>query len=273
MNHNEEQYLGILTNVLNNGFESDDRTDTGTLKLFNQKGTYNVTEKQLPVITTKKIWFKAITAELCWFLKGMTNIEYLTDRGVTIWDEWADDNGELGPVYGKQLRSFPSPNSESIDQLNKTKHQIQNKPDSRRHVITLWNPGQLEEMRLAPCHGVVIQAHSVKQDNQRTLHLSMYQRSGDMFLGVPFNITSYSLLLLIMAHHTNHKPGLLYHTIGDTHIYLNHVEQVKKQLKRNPKEEPSISINHQEAFEDYEPEHFELENYKHHDKIKAPVAV
>lgn len=279
----EDQYLDILEDVLFNGVKSGDRTGVGTYRLFNQNMSFEIeqygdspSKYRIPSITTKHIWHRAIWTELCWFLKGDTNIEYLQEHGIDIWDEWADENGDLGPVYGKQLRAFPTPDGDTVDQLEKVCENIKQKPYSRRHVITMWNPGQLEDMRLAPCHGTTIQMHvipSEENNKPKYLDMSMYQRSGDLFLGVPFNITSYSTLLTLIANRVGLTPNKFWYTIGDAHIYQNHTEQVMKQLRQKQHRYPIISIKHKQKFEDYEPRHFNVSDYSHGPKIEAPVAV
>jgi thymidylate synthase len=284
-NPGEQQYLDTLEDVLFNGVESGDRTGVGTYRLFSQSMVFNIesgkveinnNRYQIPILTTKYVWHRAIWTELCWFLKGDTNIEYLKDNGVDIWDEWADDNGELGPVYGRQLRSFPTPDGDTVDQLENVCVNIEDNPYSRRHVLTMWNPGELDDMRLAPCHGTAIQLHVEPSEDdfkEDKLSMSMYQRSGDLFLGVPFNITSYCALLTLIAIRTGLRPNKFYYTIGDAHIYKNHTEQVMKQIRQDYQPYPLTKIQPRLGFEDYEPEDFQVMNYHHGPKIKAPVAV
>ena len=264
------QYRNALKHIFSYGEDVEDRTGVGTRRMFSIDLNYNVSEKHLPIVTSKKIFFKGITTELCWLLKGMTNIDYLKDHSVNIWDEWADEDGGLGPVYGKQLRDLEDSDGNRVDQLENITENIKDNPYSRRHIISLWNPAQLKDMRLPPCHGVSSQFFV---DTMDRLHMHMYQRSGDMFLGVPFNITSYSLLLLLVSNQTGLKPGKFYHHIGDAHIYHNHFNAVEDFIKEDLHDLPSVDIDYQDNYEEYEPEHFNLKGYSHGPKISAPVAV
>lgn len=287
-----KQYLNLATKVLTEGKIKSDRTNTGTISFFGSQTKYNL-ENGLPIITTKKINFVAIIHELLWFIKGDTNIKYLVDNNVNIWNEWpfqiyqkssyyqneslsdfvlkiknnpnfASKHGDLGPVYGKQWRNF-----NGVDQLEDAINLIKNDPDSRRIIISSWNPGDIKKMALPPCHAFF---QFYVQD--KYLSLQLYQRSGDIFLGVPFNITSYSVLLSLIAHHCNLTPKDFIHTIGDNHLYLNHLDQIKIQLKREPKTLPTLIIkNMRLKLEDYVFEDFELFNYEHDSPLKGKVAV
>ena len=262
-----QEYLNALKTVMEQGVPSDDRTGTGTISHFGMQCRYDL-RKGFPLVTTKKLHLKSIIHELLWFLDGDTNIKYLKDNGVSIWDEWADENGDLGPVYGHQWRSFPKPGG-STDQITNLIEQIKNNPDSRRLIVSAWNPGEVDDMALPPCHTL----WQVRVQNG-TMHLQLYQRSADMFLGVPFNIASYALLLEMLAHVTGNKAGEFIHTMGDAHIYSNHVEQVKTQLARDPREAPRLIINRKvDSIFDFKFEDFEFEGYDPHPHIKAPVAV
>lgn len=262
-----KQYLDLLDHILTNGTKKDDRTGTGTLSVFGYQMRMNL-QDGFPLLTTKKLHLRSIIYELLWFLKGDTNIKYLNDNGVSIWDEWADKNGYLGPIYGAQWRNWPSA-SGSVDQISELIWQIKNNPDSRRLMVTAWNPGQLPEMALPPCH-VMYQFYVANG------HLScqLYQRSADTFLGVPFNIASYSLLTMMVAHVCNLKPGEFIHTFGDVHLYLNHLEQAKLQLSRKPRELPIMNLNPdcKDIFS-FHYNDFELSGYDPHPHIKAAVAV
>jgi len=263
-----KQYLDLLQHVLDNGAPREDRTGTGTLSVFGHQMRFDLSEG-FPVLTTKKLHLKSIIHELLWFLKGETNIKYLQENGVRIWNEWADENGELGPIYGYQWRSWPTPKGEHIDQISNAIDQIKNNPLSRRIIVSAWNVGQLDEMNLPPCH-ILFQFYV----NDGKLSCQLYQRSADIFLGVPFNIASYALLTMMMAQVTGLKPGDFVHTLGDAHIYNNHMEQVKLQLTREPYPLPQMKINPEvKSIFDFKYEDFELVGYQSHPHIKGKVSV
>lgn len=263
-----KQYLDLLQHVLDNGTQKGDRTGTGTISTFGYQTRYDLSEG-FPMVTTKKLHLKSIIHELLWFLQGDTNIKYLKENGVRIWDEWADENGELGPVYGYQWRSWPTPNGESIDQITNVVNSIKNNPNSRRHMVSAWNPALVDDMALPPCH-TMFQFYVA----DGKLSCQLYQRSADSFLGVPFNIGSYALLTMMMAQVCGLEAGDFVHTFGDLHIYNNHLEQVNLQLSREPKKLPTMKINPDVkdlfgfTFED-----FELVDYEFHPHIKGKVAV
>jgi len=262
------QYLDLLDHVLKNGVEKRDRTGTGTISVFGYQMRFNL-EDGFPAMTTKKLHLRSIIHELLWFISGDTNIKYLTDNGVKIWNEWADKDGNLGPVYGYQWRSWPAADGRKIDQLSKVISSIKTSPDSRRHLVNAWNAGEIEKMALPPCH-ILFQFYVAGGK----LSCQLYQRSADIFLGVPFNIASYSLLTLMVAQVTGLKPGDFIHTLGDAHIYLNHIEQVKLQLTRNPFPLPVMVIN--PSVDDilkFRYEDFTLENYEAHPNIKGEISV
>jgi thymidylate synthase len=263
-----KQYLDLLQHVLDTGAPREDRTGTGTLSVFGHQMRFDLSEG-FPALTTKKLHLKSIIHELLWFLKGETNVKYLQENGVRIWNEWADGNGELGPIYGYQWRSWPTPKGEHIDQISRAIDQIKNNPLSRRIIVSAWNVGQLEEMNLPPCH-ILFQFYV----NDGKLSCQLYQRSADIFLGVPFNIASYALLTMMMAQVTGLKPGDFVHTLGDAHIYNNHLEQVKLQLTREPYPLPQMKINPEvNSISDFKYEDFELVNYHAHPHIKGKVSV
>lgn len=263
-----QQYLDLLTHVMENGQDKGDRTGTGTRSVFGHQMRFDLSET-FPVLTTKKLHLRSIIHELLWFLQGDTNIKYLKDNGVRIWDDWADENGDLGPVYGAQWRSWPAPNGESIDQIAKLVESLKNNPNSRRHIVSAWNPALVDEMALPPCH-CLFQFY-VSDDK---LSCQLYQRSADIFLGVPFNIASYALLTRMLAQVTGLKAGEFVHTLGDAHIYHNHFEQTELQLTRTPKQLPSLQINPDLTnLFDFKFEDFKLENYEADANIKAPIAV
>ena len=263
-----KQYLDLLDRILTEGVKKEDRTGTGTISVFGNQMRFNL-EDGFPLLTTKKLHLKSIIYELLWFLRGDTNIKYLKDHGVSIWDEWADENGELGPVYGHQWRSWPDENGGTIDQIHNVVNQIKNNPDSRRMIVSAWNVAEVERMALPPCH-TMFQFYVA---NGR-LSLQLYQRSADTFLGVPFNIASYALLLQMMAQVTGLNAGDFIHTTGDTHLYLNHIEQAKLQLTRAPRPLPRMVINPdvKDIF-DFKYEDFQLEGYDPWPHIKAAVSV
>lgn len=265
----EEQYLNLLRSVLQKGESREDRTGTGTLSLFGCQSRYDLS-KSFPVLTTKKLHLKSIIHELLWFLKGDTNIAYLKENGVRIWDEWADENGDLGPVYGAQWRSWKTPDGQSIDQIKNLIEGIKNNPHSRRHLVSAWNVAVVDQMALPPCH-TMFQFY-VHTDGR--LSCQLYQRSADIFLGVPFNIASYALLTMMVAQVCDLRPGEFVHTIGDAHLYKNHIEQAKLQLTRIPKPSPTMKINPEvKSLFDFKYEDFELVGYEAHPAIKAPIAV
>ena len=260
-------YEGLLRDVYEHGAPKSDRTGTGTRSLFGRQIRYDLSES-FPLITTKRVHFKSVAIELLWFLRGEGNVGYLRENGVMIWDEWADENGDLGPVYGVQWRSWPAPSGEHIDQISAVLSQLRENPDSRRIIVSAWNVAQLDEMALAPCHAFF---QFYVADGK--LSCQLYQRSADMFLGVPFNIASYALLTLMIAQQVGLEPGEFVWTGGDCHIYDNHVEQVEKQLARDPYPYPRIRIRKAASLFDYALDDFELVDYRHHPGIKAPVAV
>lgn len=263
-----KQYLDLLDHIMKNGKEKKDRTGTGTLAVFGYQMRFDL-HSGFPLLTTKKMHLKSIIYELLWFLKGDTNIKYLNDNGVTIWDEWADSNGDLGHIYGYQWRSWPDSNGKHIDQIDKLIKGIQDDPASRRHIVNAWNVGDLDKMALPPCH---ILFHFYV--NEGKLSCLLYQRSCDTFLGVPFNIASYALLTMMLAQVTGLKPGEFIHTLGDAHIYLNHKEQVKLQLSREPFPSPNIAINPDvKNIFDFQFSDFKLENYESHPHIKGKISV
>ncbi len=262
-----KNYLELLKLVLDRGQAKTDRTGTGTLSIFGHQMRFDLSAG-FPLVTTKKVHLKSIIYELLWFLRGETNVAYLQKNGVTIWDEWADANGELGPVYGSQWRSWPSPNGKSIDQIAELMHSLKHNPDSRRHIVSAWNPAQIGEMALPPCHAMF---QFYVADSR--LSCQLYQRSADLFLGVPFNIASYALLTLMIAKVLDYQPGEFIHTLGDAHIYLNHLEQVKEQLSRQPFDLPRLTLPKLARLEDYDYSDFVLQDYQCHPAIKAPIAV
>ncbi len=261
-------YLDLLQDILDNGVQRGDRTGTGTISVFGRQMRFDLNEG-FPVTTTKKLHLRSIIHELLWFLQGDTNIQYLKENKVRIWDEWADENGDLGPVYGKQWRSWAAPNGETIDQISEVIHSIKNNPNSRRHVVTAWNPADLPDMALSPCH-CLFQFYVA----DGRLSCQLYQRSADTFLGVPFNIASYALLTMMIAQVCDLGLGEFVHTFGDAHLYLNHLEQAKLQLSREPRELPTMWINPEvKSIFDFKYEDFKLENYNPHPTIKAPISV
>jgi thymidylate synthase len=268
-----QQYQQLLQHILDNGSAKSDRTGTGTLSYFGYQMRFDLADG-FPMVTTKKLHLKSIVYELLWFLRGETNIKYLKENGVSIWDEWADENGELGPVYGKQWRSWEGADGKTIDQVRDVIHQVKNNPDSRRMIVNAWNVADLPEMALMPCH-TMFQFYTARGNNgKRRLSCQLYQRSADVFLGVPFNIASYALLTMMMAQVCDMEAGDFIHTFGDVHIYNNHMEQVKLQLGRTPYPLPTMKLNPavKDIF-DFQFGDFTLENYQSHPAIKAPVAV
>jgi thymidylate synthase len=262
------QYLDLLQSILAHGNKKSDRTGTGTLSIFGYQMRFDLSQG-FPLLTTKKLHTKSIIYELLWFLRGDTNISYLKDHGVRIWDEWADENGDLGPIYGSQWRSWKTADGRTIDQISQVIKQIQTTPHSRRLIVSAWNPGDIEKMALPPCHALF--QFYIADGN---LSCQLYQRSADVFLGVPFNIASYSLLTLMVAQVCNLQPGTFVHTFGDVHLYLNHIDQARLQLSRQPYPLPEMRINPQvKSIFDFKYEDFELRNYQAHPHIKAEVAV
>ena len=263
-----QQYLDLMSHVLAKGTHKSDRTGTGTVSVFGHQMRFDLQEG-FPVVTTKKLHLKSIIIELLWFLQGSTNNNWLKERGVSIWDEWAKEDGELGPIYGYQWRSWPAPNGEHVDQISQLMDQIKNNPDSRRLIVSAWNAAEIPRMALPPCHAFF---QFYVADGK--LSCQLYQRSADIFLGVPFNIASYALLTHMIAQQTGLTPGEFIWTGGDCHLYSNHMEQVKLQLSRQPLPLPKLNIRRKPAsIFDYEYEDFELIGYQHHDAIKAPVAI
>jgi len=262
------QYLDMLQEVLDCGEQKGDRTGTGTISRFGMQARYNL-QDGFPLVTTKRTWFKGIVHELLWILQGNTNIKYLVDNGVHIWDEWADENGELGPVYGNQWRGWTHGKEFSVDQVQNVIRDIKSNPDGRRHIVSAWNVGEVPNMKLPPCH-LLFQLYV----SNNKLSCQMYQRSCDMFLGVPFNIASYSLLTHMIAQVCDLEVGDFVHTLGDAHIYLNHIEQVKEQLSREPLPLPRLELNPDiKNIDDFKFEDIKIVDYKYHPAIKAPIAV
>ncbi|MDX1412817.1 MAG: thymidylate synthase [Candidatus Promineifilaceae bacterium] len=262
------QYLQLMRHVLDNGVRKEDRTGVGTISVFGYQTRYDLAEG-FPAVTTKKLHLRSIIHELLWFLKGESNVRYLQENRVTIWDEWADENGDLGPVYGTQWRSWPGPNGRSYDQISNVVERLRNNPDSRRHIVSAWNVAEVDQMALPPCH-TLFQFY-VADDK---LSCQLYQRSADIFLGVPFNIASYALLTMMLAQVTGYGLGDFVHTFGDAHLYLNHLEQSELQLSREPFPLPEMKINPDvRSIFDFRFEDFELAHYQCHPHISAPIAV
>ncbi|WP_306030491.1 thymidylate synthase [Stappia sp. MMSF_3263] len=262
------QYHDLMQRILDEGAEKTDRTGTGTLSVFGHQMRFDLADG-FPMVTTKKLHLKSIVHELLWFLAGDTNIRYLKENGVRIWDEWADENGDLGPVYGYQWRSWPAPDGTSVDQISNLVAQIRRNPDSRRLIVSAWNPALVDEMALPPCHALF---QFYVADGR--LSCQLYQRSADVFLGVPFNIASYALLTMMVAQVTGYEPGEFIHSFGDAHLYLNHLEQAKEQLSRSPRALPTMRINPEvKDLFGFRFEDFELTGYDPHPHIKARVAV
>ncbi len=266
-------YLNLLQRILDDGVPKADRTGTGTRSVFGHQMRFNLADG-FPLVTTKKLHLKSIIYELLWFLRGETNIGYLNKNGVRIWDEWADERGELGPVYGHQWRAWAGPGGETIDQISEVVEQISTQPDSRRLIVNAWNVADLPRMALPPCH-LLFQFYSTEDaDGERRLSCQLYQRSADVFLGVPFNIASYALLTMMMAQVTGHRPGDFVHTFGDAHLYDNHLEQARLQLSREPRPLPTMRIDPTvRSIFRFDYEHFHLEHYNPHPHIAAPIAV
>ncbi|GHV02769.1 thymidylate synthase [Bacteroidia bacterium] len=263
-----KQYLELLERIRREGLRKDDRTGTGTISVFGHQMRFDLQEG-FPALTTKKLHMRSIICELLWFLSGDTNIRYLNDHGVTIWDEWADADGNLGHIYGYQWRSWPTADGRHVDQIAQVVESLRSNPDSRRHIVSAWNVGEIDRMALPPCHALF---QFYVADGR--LSCQLYQRSADVFLGVPFNIASYALLTMMMAQATGYRPGDFVHTLGDAHIYLNHLEQVDLQLSREPRPLPRMELNPAvRSIFDFEYEDFRLEGYDPHPAIKAPIAV
>ena len=263
-----KQYLELLQHIMDNGHVKSDRTGTGTKSVFGYQMRFDLSEG-FPLLTTKKVHLRSIIYELLWFIKGDTNIKYLHDHKVTIWDEWADANGDLGPVYGHQWRSWPAPDGRTIDQLSQVLDSLKRNPDSRRHIVSAWNPAEVDRMALPPCH-TLFQFYVA----DGRLSCQLYQRSADVFLGVPFNIASYALLTMMVAQECGYAPGDFVHTFGDVHIYLNHFDQVREQLSRTPRPLPRMILNPEvHSVFDFDYPDFTLEGYDPWPAIKAPVAV
>ena len=269
-----QQYLDLMRRILDEGVAKGDRTGTGTRSVFGHQMRFNLADG-FPLVTTKKLHLKSIIYELLWFLRGETNVRYLNEHGVTIWNEWADADGELGPVYGYQWRSWPGRNGETIDQISDVVREIRSNPDSRRLIVSAWNVADVPQMALPPCH-LLFQFYTAEDSGtgRRRLSCQLYQRSADVFLGVPFNIASYALLTMMVAQVTGCAPGEFIHTFGDAHLYDNHLEQAHLQLAREPRPLPTLRIEPSAtSIFDFEYEHFRLENYNPHPHIPAPVAV
>lgn len=263
-----KQYLDLLNHIVETGVEKGDRTGTGTKSVFGYQMRFNL-EDGFPLVTTKKVHMKSIVHELLWFLNGDTNIAYLNSNGVSIWNEWADENGDLGHIYGYQWRSWPGPDGKRFDQISEVVRSLKNNPDSRRHIVSAWNVAEVPDMALPPCH-VMFQFYVA--NGKLSCHL--YQRSADVFLGVPFNIASYALLTMMIAQVAGYKPGEFVHSLGDTHIYLNHLEQVKLQLSREPMPLPTLHLNPEvKNIFDFKYSDITLEGYNSHPAIKADIAV
>jgi thymidylate synthase len=262
------QYLDLLTRVLDEGTTKNDRTGTGTLSVFGHQMRFDLAEG-FPAVTTKRLHMRSVTGELLWFLRGATNVGWLQERGISIWDEWADEAGELGPVYGHQWRSWPTPDGRSVDQIAAVIEQIRTNPDSRRHIVSAWNVGDLEAMALPPCHALF---QFYVADGR--LSCQLYQRSGDVFLGVPFNIASYAMLTMMVAQVCDLEPGDFVHTLGDAHLYLNHLDQARLQLTREPRPLPRLQLNpERRSIDAFDLADLELVGYDPHPGIKAPIAV
>ncbi|HEY1880340.1 MAG TPA: thymidylate synthase [Caulobacteraceae bacterium] len=265
--HPEQAYLDLLAEILRDGVRRADRTGVGTLGVFGRQMRFDL-RRGFPLLTTKRVHFRSVVVELAWFLRGETNVRWLQERGCTIWDEWADADGELGPVYGKQWRSWAAPDGRVVDQITGVVASLTENPGSRRHVVSAWNPADVDDMALPPCH-CLFQFHVA----EGRLSCQLYQRSADVFLGVPFNIASYALLTHLMARETGLEVGDLVITLGDAHLYLNHLDQARLQLTRTPYPFPSLRLAPQAKLLELEPEHVALEGYRSHPLIRAPIAV
>jgi thymidylate synthase len=267
-----QQYLDLLHRILDDGVVKPDRTGTGTRSVFGHQMRFDLAEG-FPLVTTKKVHTRSVFAELLWFLRGDTNVKWLQDRGVSIWDEWADENGDLGPVYGCQWRSWPTPDGRHVDQIAQVVEAIRQDPDSRRHIVSAWNVADLPQMALAPCH-TMFQFYVAPSDKGGRLSCQLYQRSADVFLGVPFNIASYALLTQMVAQVTGLEAGDFVHTLGDAHLYSNHVDQARLQLTRDPRPLPTLHLDPSVVDLDaFDLEHIEVEGYHPHPGIRAPIAV
>lgn len=268
-----QQYLELVSRVLDDGVEKSDRTGTGTLSVFGHQMRFDLAAG-FPLVTTKKVHTRSIFAELLWFLRGDTNVKWLQDRGVSIWDEWADADGDLGPVYGYQWRSWPTPDGRHVDQIAQLVEQLRSDPDSRRHIVSAWNVADIPDMALAPCHTMFQFYVAPQADGPGKLSCQLYQRSGDVFLGVPFNIASYALLTEMVAQVVGLEVGDLVHTIGDAHLYLNHLDQARLQLTREPRTLPRLWLDPTvTSLDAFDLEHVEVRDYDPHPLIKAPIAV
>jgi thymidylate synthase len=265
--HPERQYLALLQDILDNGVQRDDRTGTGTLGVFGRQMRFDLS-RGFPLLTTKKLHLKSIVLELLWFLRGDTNVRWLQERGVSIWDEWADESGDLGPVYGRQWRSWTAPDGRVIDQIAGVIESLKTNPNSRRHIVSAWNPADVDDMALPPCH-CLFQFFVA----EGRLSCQLYQRSADVFLGVPFNIASYALLTLMVAKATGLQPGEFVHSFGDAHLYLNHIDQAREQLSRQPLDFPTMDLADKTDLFAFELSDFQIRNYQAHPAIKAPIAV
>jgi len=263
----ERQYLDLLDDIMRNGVRRGDRTGTGTLSVFGRQMRFDLAQG-FPLLTTKKLHVKSIVLELIWFLSGATNVGWLRERGCTIWDEWADADGELGPVYGKQWRSWATPGGQTIDQIANVVRSIRENPESRRHIVTAWNPADVDDMALPPCH-CLFQFYVA----DGRLSCQLYQRSADVFLGVPFNIASYALLTQMVAQVTGLRPGEFVHTLGDAHLYLNHLDQARLQMARQPYPPPTLALAPRADLYAFEADDIKVEGYKAHPTIRAPIAV
>jgi thymidylate synthase len=273
------QYLDLLDHVLTHGVDKTDRTGTGTRSVFGHQMRFDL-DDGFPVLTTKRLHLRSIIGELLWFLRGDTNVRWLQERGITIWDEWADEQGDLGPVYGHQWRSWPTPDGRTIDQIQGVLHSLRTSPDSRRHIVSAWNVADVDKMALPPCHTMfqfyvrpVPGGAATEGDPTAYLDCQLYQRSADIFLGVPFNIASYALLTMLVAQQLGLRPGHFVHTLGDAHLYSNHLDQARLQLTREPKPLPTMVITPRGSIDDYDLGDFELVGYDPHPGIKAPIAV